>query len=30
MTGFLSFYDVGLGVCMPFQTESEVSTCVEA
>ena len=27
---FLSYSDVGLRVCMPFQTGSQVSTCVEA
>ena len=27
---FLSCSDVGLGVCMPFQTGSQVSNCVEA
>ena len=27
---FLSCSDVGLSVCMPFQTWSQVSTCVEA
>ena len=29
-SGFLSCSDMGLGVCMPFQTGSQVSTCVEA
>ena len=29
-SGFLSCSDVGLGLCMPFQTGSLVSTCVEA
>ena len=29
-SGFLSFSDVGLGLCMPFQTGSQVSTCLEA
>ena len=29
-SGFLSCSDVGLGVCMPFQTGSQVSTCLEA
>ena len=29
-SGFLSFSDVGLGLCMLFQTGSQVSTCVEA
>ena len=29
-SGFLSCLDMGLGVCMPFQTGSQVSTCVEA
>ena len=28
-SGFLSCFDVGLGLCMPFQTGSRVSTCVE-
>ena len=27
---FLSCSDVGLGLCMPFQTGSQISTCVEA
>ena len=29
-SGFLSCSDVDLGLCMPFQTGSQVSTCVEA
>ena len=29
-SGFLSCSDVCFGVCMPFQTGSQVSTCVEA
>ena len=29
-SGLLSCSDVGLGLCMPFQTGSQVSTCVEA
>ena len=29
-SGFLSCSDVGLGLCMPFQTGSQVSMCVEA
>ena len=29
-SGFLSCSDVVLGLCMPFQTGSQVSTCVEA
>ena len=29
-SGFLSCSDMGLGLCMPFQTGSQVSKCVEA
>ena len=29
-SGFLSCSDVGLGLCMPFQTGNQVWTCVEA
>ena len=29
-SGFLSCCDVGLGLCMPFITRSQVSTCVES
>ena len=30
ISGFLSCSDVGFGLCMPFQSGSQVSTCVEA
>ena len=30
ISGFLSYSDVGLGVCMPFQRGSQASACVEA
>ena len=29
-SGFLSCFDMDLGVCLQFQTGSQVSTCVEA